>query len=99
MAFFFNRKGRTIGYRLICIGNMTSTHADIRLIVSLALHSLAAGVIIAHNHPSGDLEPSDADLAITKKLGKALKLIDVRLLDHLIIGECTYYSMADENLL
>ena len=97
-ALFLNRRGMAIGYRLISTGKLESTTVDIRLIASLALHTLAASVIVAHNHPSGFLEASDADNAVTKKLKKALNLIDVKLLDHLIISEGGYLSMDPEEL-
>jgi DNA repair protein RadC len=69
---------------------------DAKLIVSPALHTMACSVIIAHNHPSGKLEPSDMDLKITKKVKAALDLIDVKLLDHFIVTENGYYSFAEE---
>jgi DNA repair protein RadC len=99
MAFFLNGKGKTIGYRVICTGGMSSTPVDIRLIVSLALHSLATNVILAHNHPSGSLEPSAADISTTKQIRDALRLIEVKLWDHQIIGENGCFSMADAGLL
>lgn len=98
VALFLNRRGKVIGYRLISTGKLESTTVDIRLIASLALHTLAASVIVAHNHPSGFLEASDADIAVTKKLKKALNLIDVKLLDHLIISEGGYLSIDPEEL-
>jgi DNA repair protein RadC len=96
MAFFLNRAGRLIGYRLICTGTTTQCLMDSKLIVSLALHTMACSVIIAHNHPSGKLEPSDMDIKITKKIKAALDLIDVKLLDHFIIMQNGYYSFAVE---
>lgn len=99
MALFLNPVGKTIGYRVICTGTMLSTPVDIRLIASLALHTFAASVILSHNHPSGKLEASKADVLTTKKVKKALKLIDVKLLDHLIISESGYLSMAVKGLL
>jgi DNA repair protein RadC len=98
VALFLNRRKKVIGYRLISTGKLESTTVDIRLIASLALHTLAASVIVAHNHPSGFLEASDADNAVTKKLKKALNLIDVKLLDHLIISEGGYLSIDPEEL-
>jgi len=78
---------------------MYSVSVDFRLIVSLALHTQATNVIVAHNHPSGNLTPSNSDLATTRHLKKGLKLIDVRLWDHLIISDRYYLSMSDENLI
>jgi DNA repair protein RadC len=90
VALFLNRRGKTVSYKVISMGKLESTTVDVRLIASLALLTLSASVIVAHNHPSGFLEPSDADIAITKKLKRALDLIDVKLLDHLIISERDY---------
>jgi DNA repair protein RadC len=69
------------------------------LISSVAVKSLARGVIIAHNHPSGNLRPSEEDKNVTKKIKEGLKFLDVMLLDHLIITENSYYSFADEGIL
>ncbi len=99
MAFYLNRNHKLIGYRLITSGNMNSCTVDIKLLVSLALHSMASCVIIAHNHPSGSVKPSTQDIDITHKVKKALELIDVTLLDHLIISEDMFLSMADEGLI
>ena len=90
IALLMNRRGKAIGYRIIATGSKDSTSVDVQLIASLALHTLATTVIIAHNHPSGSLRPSEADIAITKKIKNALNLIDVKLLDHLIISESEY---------
>lgn len=69
---------------------------DIRLIASLALYTLATNVIVAHNHPSGELTPGANDVTYTKQIKKALNLIEVRLWDHLIISDRNYLSMSDE---
>jgi DNA repair protein RadC len=95
MAVFHDPRGKTIGYRVICTGLSHTVHMDIRLIASLALHTLATNVIFAHNHPSASLEPSAADIDSTKKAKKALNLIGVKLWDHLIISENDYLSMSD----
>jgi len=70
-----------------------------RKIVELALNNHAAGVIIAHNHPAGSLNPSEEDLAITKDIKEALKTVDIALLDHIIIGENNYFSFKENNLI
>lgn len=85
VAFFLNNRHKLIGYRVICTGTRTGCLIDVQLIVSLALHSLASSVILAHNHPSGNLVPSIADIESTKKVKAALNLIDVKLYDHYII--------------
>lgn len=99
MAVFMNRTGQVIGYRLLNTGNISHCDIDTRLLVSLALHCMASSVIIAHNHPSGNLTPSDADITLTKKVRDALALIDITLLDHQIITVGGWLSMANEKLL
>lgn len=98
-GFFFNSRSQNIGYRVLSTGTMYSTVIDIRLLASLALHSLASFVIIAHNHPSGILQASINDIYTTRKIKKALKLIDVKLMDHLIISESGWLSMMAVGLL
>lgn len=78
---------------------MASCSLDIRLTVSLALHTLAASVILVHNHPSGDLQPSNADTALTKRTREALRLVDLKLLDHIIISEKAGLSMFEKGLI
>lgn len=99
IAFFLNRANKLIGYRLISSGTMSTCLIDIKLLVSLALHNMSSSVIIAHNHPSRALKPSNPDIEFTKKIKQALALIDVQLLDHLIISEVGKLSMFDEGLL
>lgn len=94
-AFYFNTSNRMLGYRLISTGNMKSCLVDVKLLCSLALHSLCSAVVIAHNHPSGNLKPSEKDFAITLKIQEALRLIDVELLDHFIITDTDYASFAE----
>ena len=99
VAYFFNVSNKIIGHKIISTGSMKQCVVDVRLLVSLALHCLADHVIIAHNHPSGNLKPSAFDETITLRVKEALNLIDVRLLDHLIITENEYLSFACEGLL
>jgi len=95
VAFYFNTANRILGHRVICTGNMKSCLVDVKLLCSLALHSLCSAVVIAHNHPSGNLKPSDKDFAITLKIQEALRLIDVELLDHFIVTDTGYVSFAE----
>jgi DNA repair protein RadC len=99
MAFYFNRANKLIGWRLISTGTMQSAVVDIKFLVCLALHSMASTVLIAHNHPSGNLQFSNADKKVTIQIQAALKLIDVSLLDHLIVTEDGYLSIMEENLI
>ena len=80
-------------------GGMTGTLVDIRLILKKALELNAICMVIAHNHPSGTLNPSQADIGLTKKIKKAGETMDIKLLDHIIVTDKAYYSFADENLL
>ena len=73
--------------------------ADPKIIYKLALEDLASGVIVAHNHPSGNLKPSQSDIDLTRKLKEAGKFLEVQLLDHLIIANRNYFSFADEGLI
>jgi DNA repair protein RadC len=93
---FYPRTTVLIGYRLLNTGTMESTSVDIRLLVSLVLHCMAYSVVIAHNHPSGNLQTSKSDEYITIQIKDALKLIDVKLIDHLIISESGYLSMQEK---
>jgi DNA repair protein RadC len=94
-----NRANKIIKTELVGRGGVSGTVADIRLIIKPAVESLASSVIIAHNHPSGNLKPSDSDIRLTKKVKEAARLFDIHLTDHLIIGDASYFSFADEGLL
>ncbi|QZE13325.1 DNA repair protein RadC [Halosquirtibacter laminarini] len=80
-------------------GGLTSTTVDLRPIIKEAVINSATQMIIAHNHPSGSLSPSQEDIVVTKKINTGLELIDIKLLDHLIITNDSYYSMADHGLI
>ncbi len=99
LALYFDRAGNLIGYRVINSGCMISCPAYVKLIVSLALVSMACSVIIAHNHPSGNLLPSIEDQRLTNRVKKALALIDVDLLDHWIITDRELLSFCEVGLL
>ena len=99
IALFLNRSNNTIGWIKISQGGISGTVIDIRLILATALKCAASGIILAHNHPSGNKQPSNNDIQITNKLKEAGNIMDIRLLDHLIITESEYFSMADEGLI
>ncbi|MEY5040629.1 MAG: repair protein RadC [Bacteroidota bacterium] len=80
-------------------GGVAGTVVDVKIIVKEAINELASGIIIFHNHPSGNLDPSTADIQITKKIKEALLLVEINLLDHIIITPKSYYSFADEGRL
>lgn len=94
-----NNQNNTIGYAKISQGGITGTVVDVRIVCKYAIESLCTSVIVCHNHPSGTLNPSRADEAITRKIKQALSLFDIRLLDHIILTEDSYFSFADEGIL
>ncbi len=94
-----SRSNRILAWKRISQGGIAGTVTDVRLILKDALENTASSLIICHNHPSGTLQPSEADKEITKKISQAAAIMDIRLLDHIIIGEGGYYSFADENQL
>ncbi len=94
-----NRRNKVLGIYSLAKGGLTSCIVDVRIILSIALKTLATGIILVHNHPSGNLKPSKADLDITKKLKNSCDLLDISLLDHLIITKDNYFSFADEGLI
>jgi DNA repair protein RadC len=97
---YLNRANRLIGVYELSKGGITGTVADPRLVLSVALKTAATGIILAHNHPSGNLQPSSQDKDITKKIQEACKLLDITLLDHLIVvADDAFYSFADEGQL
>ena len=98
-VLFFNTSKKIIGWRVLSTGTMNKCIVDVKLLVSLALHCMCTEVMIVHNHPSGNLNPSVCDKDLTLTIKTALKIIDVNLLDHLIITEERYYSFSDEGLL
>lgn len=94
---FLNKANKIIGISVISIGGITGTVADPRIILAIALKSLATGIILCHNHPSGNLKPSEADIQLTKKINSACNFLDINLLDHIIISPNNdYYSFKDE---
>lgn len=94
-----NRPNQVIGYVKISQGGITGTVVDPILVAKYAIDSLSKGVILCHNHPSGNLNPSDADRQITEKIKQGLKLFDISVLDHIILTENSYYSFCDEGIL
>jgi DNA repair protein RadC len=90
-----NRANKTIGYAKISQGGIVGTVVDVKIIAKYAVESLASGIILAHNHPSGALYPSAEDKACTKKIVSALQFLDVTVLDHIIVTNEGYYSLQD----
>lgn len=98
-VLFLNRANKIIHFEIISEGGITGTVADPRIILKKALVENAVSLILCHNHPSGSLKPSRADEDLTYKIAEAAKLLDIRVLDHIIVSEVGYYSFADEGLL
>lgn len=94
-----NRANKIIKIESVSKGGISGTVVDVRLISKSAIENNTSSVILAHNHPSGNLKPSQSDIDITKKIKEALKLFDITLFDHLIIGDHAYYSFTDEGVL
>ena len=94
-----NRANKVLGVTTISVGGVAGTVADPKIIFGTALKCLASGIILAHNHPSGNLNPSQADIHLTKKLKEGGSFLDLPVFDHLIITKHSYYSFADEGLL
>jgi len=94
-----NRSNQVIRKQQVSQGGVSSTVVDPRIIFKTAVNELASGIVLAHNHPSGNLTASDADIKLTHKLRDAGALLDIRVLDHLIIAGQHYFSFADSGFL
>ncbi|NHM06553.1 JAB domain-containing protein [Flavobacterium sp. CYK-4] len=98
-VLYLNNSNEVLGIYPLSKGGITGTVVDVRLIFSVALKCNAVGIILAHNHPSGNLKPSENDKAITRKIKNASDFLDIKLLDHLIITKSGYYSFSDEGII
>lgn len=94
-----NRANKVLGIVEISTGGISGTVADPKLIFAAALKAAASGIIMAHNHPSGNLQPSQADIDLTRKMKEGGKFLEISVLDHIIITSDTYFSFADEGYL
>lgn len=97
-AVLVDAKNQPVGHVLVSVGGLDSAPIDIRLIARAALNGFARGVILSHNHPTGDPRPSQVDIANTDKLKKALTCLDIQLLDHVVIGDGAFFSFLDEKV-
>lgn len=95
VAVFVNKGNRVIDFTRFSDGGITGTIVDVRTIARRALELGATGVVVSHNHPSGNLSPSDADKKLTQKLKHGLKVLDIDLIDHIIVSDEGYYSLND----
>ena len=96
---FLNNSNKVLHKQQSSKGGLTGTLVDVRLVFKKAIELYATAIILCHNHPSGKLQPSNADKLITSKLQKAGETLDIKVLDHLIITENAYFSFADESLM
>ena len=95
-TLYLNNSNKVLSKQKISEGGMTGTVVDIRLILKRALELNATAMVLSHNHPSGTLLPSQADVMITEKIKNAAQYMDIKLLDHLIITDQSYFSFADQ---
>jgi DNA repair protein RadC len=98
-VLLLNRNNLYIDKMMVSQGGLAGTVIDVRIILKMALDKLACSIILCHNHPSGNLLPSEADKDITKKIKEAGKHMDIPVLDHIIIGNGSYFSFADDGLI
>lgn len=98
-VLLLNRSNRVMDNIRISQGGISGTVIDVRLILKHALDRLASALILCHNHPSGNLKPSEADVRITSKIAEASKTMDIQLLDHIIIADNSYFSFSDEGMI
>jgi DNA repair protein RadC len=98
-VMLMNRANKVLGIFEASTGGVSGTVADPKLIFAAAIKGVASGIIIAHNHPSGNLQPSQADVDLTRKIKEGGRLLEIQLLDHIILTSEGYYSFADEGLL
>jgi DNA repair protein RadC len=98
-VLFLDTQNRLIDYQVLFMGSIDSANINPREVVKAALQLNARSLIVAHNHPSGDATPSQQDISVTKRLISALELIDVKLLDHMVIGHNEIISLSEEQLM
>jgi DNA repair protein RadC len=96
---YLNTGGRVLAISDLTKGGIDSTTVDCRLVLAVALKLNATALIVGHNHPSGEVKPSNADLTVTRTLDVAAKLMGHKLFDHIIVGREKYYSFADNGLM
>ena len=98
-VIFLNRANLVLGIYPLSKGTTSGTLVDVKLIFGAALKSNASGIIITHNHPSGNLKPSDADIELTKKIKKCADFLDITLIDHIIVTKNGYFSFSNQGKL
>ena len=98
-VLLLNRNNEVLGIYPLSKGGVSGTFVDVKFVFSVALKCNASSIIVAHNHPSGNLKPSEADKNLTEKLRVAGNYLDIKLLDHIIVTKNDYYSFADNGIL
>jgi DNA repair protein RadC len=98
-VLLLNRANMVIKKQQVSLGGITGTVVDPRIIFKLAIEHLASGIILIHNHPSGNVKPSDQDIKLTRQLKASAELLEITIFDHVIFANEGYFSLADENLL
>jgi len=98
-VMLMNRANKVLGVSTISMGGMSGTVADPKIIFQVALKVSAASIILCHNHPSGNIKPSESDIRLTQKIKKAGSFLDLPCIDHIILTEDSYFSFADEGML
>ncbi|HVX27199.1 MAG TPA: JAB domain-containing protein [Parafilimonas sp.] len=98
-VMYLNRANKVLGVYVISKGGITGTVVDIRLTLAVALKTLATSILLCHNHPSGNLKPSQADKDLSMRIKEAAALMDIKVMDHIILTQDSYFSFADEGLL
>ncbi|WP_336715817.1 RadC family protein [Chryseobacterium mucoviscidosis] len=98
-AIFLNQSNRVIHLAQLTQGGINQSIVDVRVLFKTALDHFSTGIIVAHNHPSGNLKPSREDIEITQKIKEAGKMLGIQLLDHLIVTQNSYFSFSDDGLL
>jgi DNA repair protein RadC len=96
---YLNRSNGVLRCEMLSKGGISGTVVDIKLILNRAILLKASGILLSHNHPSGNLQPSEEDKEITKKIKEGSRIFDIQLLDHIIVGHSEYFSFADEGIL
>lgn len=94
-----NQANKFLGVTSISEGSISETTADIRIILQATILSNASGIILSHNHPSGNIQPSGDDRRLTQRVKEAVNIMRISLLDHLIVSNETYYSFTDEGVI
>lgn len=98
-VLYLNRANKVLTHKQISTGGVSGTVVETKMVLKHGIETLASSMVAVHNHPSGNIKPSQPDIELTKRLKEAAKLIDIILIDHLIIGEKKYYSFADEGMM